>query len=539
VRLITDMDKSELAAALDELVNSGLVFRRGTPPHTTFVFKHALVRDAAYAMLLRQDRQKHHACLARTYEDSFQDVVESKPELLAHHFHEAGNSIKSISYFVKAAEQALPRSAVTEALAHLGQARNLIMILPENMDRLRLELKLEILLGRTLTAKSGYTAPETRQAYQRARELCEALDDQASLPLVILGQWLSSWSAADHQSALNDAKELYSWGKSNSESAGMAVGHLAFGMTLTPLGDLINARYHLEQGLRINQFMLAGSQAFLSSDTAGRVSLLTYLHDCLLLLGFPDKARTVAREALSLRAHDMYSHALGLIHTLRMQVLERDVASAAATSAAVFQLSEDQGYTYFIGTSLVYRGWVLAQSGDSAAGIQLCERGLTLLRVIGAKCWLPRYLGLLAECYEQTNSTERRAEVIAEALESVEDTGERLWESEIHRLKGRFLLHARRDEQAAETSFVHALDKAREKNAKLLELRAAVSLTELSKHKRSNKQFYDLLSTVYAGFKEGLDLMDLREAKLLLDNLSESGERRERGNMRPKRKTRS
>ena len=189
LRAAMSMDEPILISALDELVTSGLVFRRGSPEQTTFVFKHALVRDTAYNMLPRQQRQKLHASVARSYEEQLPETVETQPELLAYHCREAGEPIKAIGYLIAAAERALQRSATIEALAHLAQAQDLIPPC-QNRERLQLELKLEITSARALLAPRGYTAPETHDAYGRARECCKALDDQTSLPLIHSRPWV-------------------------------------------------------------------------------------------------------------------------------------------------------------------------------------------------------------------------------------------------------------------------------------------------------------------------------------------------------------
>lgn len=391
---------------------------------------------------------------------------------------------------------------------------------------MQLELKLEITLGRALTAQRGFAAPQTREAYRRAHARCEALGDQEWLPLILLGLWTGDWCAADYQSALREAQELHSWGERNGNSAGLAVAHLAFGMTLTLLGNLPPARRHLEQALKINQFGVPGRHPFLFSDLDGRISSLTYLHDCLLLLGFPDQAEAVAKEAIALMPSQLYSRALAQNHTLRMYVFERDAQKAAATGSALLRLSEDQGYPYFIGTSMVSTGWAPARSGDTAKGIELCRKGMAQLRTIGANCWFPRYYALLAECYQQAGDPQRGCQAIAEAQKSIESTGERIWEAEILRLKGSLLLRPGSNGREAEACFVAALRRARGQEARLLELRAAASLADLLSRNGKVTRAREVLARTYQTFTEGFDCPDLRNARVLLDTLSEQSQPR-------------
>jgi predicted ATPase/class 3 adenylate cyclase/DNA-binding response OmpR family regulator len=522
LRVITNMDEPTLASALDKLVISSLVFRRGSQSQPTFVFKHALLRDIAYGTLVRRQRRKLHAGVARAYEERFPETVEAQPELLAYHHREAGNSIEAVGYLLAGAQRAVLRSAAPEALAHLAEVRDLVSALPQSRDRLQLECKLEITSAQALMAQRGYAARQTRDAYQRARERCEALGDQHWLPLVIHGQWVGAWISAEFQSALKTAEQLYAWSQHNGDPTGTAVAHLDFAMTLTNLGDLVHARHHLEQALRINQFILPGRQSFMFSDTEpGRISALSYLHYCLLLLGFPDQAKAVANEASAVKPHQLYTQALAQIFVLRTHVFERNVSDAAEIGTAVVQLSRDLGYPYLIGTSMVHAGWALAQSGDTVRGTDYCQTGLTTLRTIGVKCWLPLYLALLAECYERAGDYERSAQSLAEALGSLEATGEHVWESEIYRLKGRCILAAGGDTSMAKACFATALDKARRQRMKLLELRAAMSLADLLERERRATQARDVLAPVYASFTEGFDFIDLREARVFLDALSD------------------
>lgn len=204
---------------------------------------------------------------------------------------------------------------------------------------------------------------------------------------------------------------------------------------------------------------------------------------------------------------------------LRMRVLERDASTTAKIGAGVLRLAQEQGYPYFVGTAMIYTGWALAQCGDAAGGTAYCERGLVELQSIGGKCWLPLFLALLAECHEQAGHPERSAAAVAQALESVEATDERIWEAEIHRLKGKLLFKGG-DAEAARACFATALRKAQARQAKLLELRAAVSLADLLMCQHKSRQARDVLAPVYCSFTEGFDFIDLREAKALLDALS-------------------
>lgn len=519
LKIVGGIEEETLVSALDELVKSGLMFRRGLPPHVSFVFKHALVRDASYEMLTRAKRQKLHDEVAHCYEGHFPEITESQPELLAYHFRQAGNSIKSTNYLLVAAERALLRSASTESLAHLTLARELITSLPESSEQLRLQLQLEVTLARTLLATRGYTAPETRAAYGRARQCCEALGDQHFLPLTMHGQWVCAWVGADHDCALQEARQLYLWGERNNDLVGLTVAHSDLGLTLTSLGRLTEALDHLTHALRINKFVLPGRQPFIASDADGRISTLSYMQHCLLLLGFPDQANKVASEAASLKPHNLYSRALAQTRLLRMHIFARDTEATERGAQELLQLAQQQGYPFFIATANVYTGWALAQQGDVGKGIKACQQGLAQLHGIGVRSWLPFHFALLAECYAQNGDYALAGEAVAGALQAIEATGERIWEAEVLRQKGNLLLHGRCDAATAEACFTAALEVSRLQKAKLLELRAAMCLATMSKINLQVRQAKEVLTSVYYSFSEGFDFVDLREAKLLLEGV--------------------
>ena len=518
LRLIADLDEPALLGALDELVSSGLAFRRGPRPQATYVFKHALVRDAAYGMLLRERRQTLHRDVARAYEESLPEAAQAQPELLAYHWRQAGDPIKATGYLLIAAERALQRSATPEALSQLAQARELISNLGER-DRPQFELKLEMSMARAFLAARGYTAPETREAYRRAREQCEVLGEEAQLPLIIHGQWLVAWIAADHHAALERARELYLWGERNHDQVGLAMGDSDIGMTLVTLGRLVEARNHLEQALKINKFALPGRQPFVASDADGRISALSFMQNCLLLLGFPDKAKAAADEAASLDPQNLYSRALAAVRMLRMHIFARDPAAVAESGRAIVRLSQEQGYPHIVATAMIYTGWAQAQLGDVEVGLDACRRGLAQLQSIGGVCWWPFLLALLAECYLQAGDLDQVAACIAQCLQSVETTGECLWEPEIYRLKGK-LLEQGGDADAATACFAAGLHRSRARGAKLLELRAARNLADLLARGGQPTEARAALAPVYESFTEGFDFIDLREAKALLDSLS-------------------
>ena len=241
------MPQQQLDDALAQLVNAELIFRRGTPPDAEYTFKHALVQDAAYGTLLRSRRQQIHARIAATLEDQFPDIVVAQPALLARHCAEAGLAEKAVVYWLKAGQQALARSATTEAAAQLRKGLDALDGLPDGPGRRQQELDLQLALGSALMATKGYSAPEVGETFARARALAEQIDRPEYLGRVFFGQWVFHRNRGEHKLALALAEQMEKIGEARNDVAAQLVGRWASGYTRLFLGDFVAARALLER----------------------------------------------------------------------------------------------------------------------------------------------------------------------------------------------------------------------------------------------------------------------------------------------------
>jgi predicted ATPase len=246
---VAPLSGHELAHALTELVDSELVFRRGAPPHATYTFKHALVQDAAYASLLRGKRQQLHARIAIVLEERFPETAETRPELLARHFAEAGLDQQAIAYLRRAGERAIERSAYAEAIGHLTQGLELLQALPEGPERVLQELDLRIALGSALMATRGYAGPEVEETYLRARELCRQVDEAPRLFPVLHGLYRFYHVRGELQAAREVGEQLLHLAQSLRDPALFVEAHRALGVPLFWLGDVRSALAQLNRGI--------------------------------------------------------------------------------------------------------------------------------------------------------------------------------------------------------------------------------------------------------------------------------------------------
>jgi predicted ATPase len=498
-----------------------LLFRRGQPPEARYIFKHALVQDAAYASLLRSHRQQLHTIIAEVLVTRFPETAASQPELLAHHYTQAGLSEQAVGYWQHAGQQASARSGYVEAIAHLWRGLEVLTTLPETTVRLQHELQLQRALGEACSAIQGYASREVAAAYTRARELCQQLGDTTQLAQVLFALWGYYLVQGDLRTACALGEDLLRLAQRLHAPALEVEAHWLWGSALSGLGDLVAARAHLDQDLPA----LAPQQDSLRSSrdvTGTRIAGLIFVCWALWCQGYPEQARKRMHATLDL-AHD-FNHPLVLTftqgYTALLYLFRREVPAAQAHAEATVRLASEQGFAFWVAWGTTVRGWALVAQGQEAEGIAQIEQGLAAYRATGAGFHLPWLLPLLIEAYGKRGETAAALTVVAEALALVDNTGGHQWEAELYRLKGELLLHQRVPEPPqAEVCLHHALEVARQQGAKLLELRVAMSLGRMWQRQNKHEQARELLASVYEWFTEGFDTADLKDAKALLADL--------------------
>ena len=506
-----------LRGALDQLVDAGLVFRRGAPPHASFIFKHALVQDAAYSTLLRSQRQELHARIAQSIEQRFPELAEGEPEILAHHYTQAGLADQAISYLAKAGRRALDRSAMVEAASQLTKALGLISELPENPERERRELDMQTALGRALMTTKGYAAAETGEAYARARRLCEDLGDTTTLVRVGYGQYLYHLIRAETSQCHQVATEILSFAEKTGSDGARILGHRTLGVSLYEFGRFPAARSQLETAASLLEH--CQKQGMARRGDAG-VTIPAWLSSLLAFQGHLDHAARMrdlsVKEANA--STSLHSHVFGLAHATLVSCLLREHEELLRRADTVCALATKLDFPFMLAWGLAFRGIAKLNLG-SANGEQALRDGLTLYRRTGSKWALPFWLGNYASF--ACHGTDEAMAMVREGLDAVEATGERWYEAELYRLRGILAQSGPSpDDELAENDLLTAKRIAVEQEAKLLELRAAVSLAGLWGERGRRVEARDLLAPVYGWFTEGLDRADLKEAKTLLVGLS-------------------
>jgi len=515
--------EAELGSALDRLVQAGLLSRQGMPPHASYLFKHALVQDAAYGTLLREPRQRLHARIARELEERFSETAEREPEVLAYHFAEAAQVDRAVACWLEAGRRAIQRSATTEAITQLTRGIEALGGLPETLERARQELALQLALGPAQMSAGTDAAPAVEAAYLRARELALQVGETEQLFAATWGLWHHHAFSGRLATAQEDVTELLRVAEQRADTASALQAHHAAWTTFFNLPNFSACREHVECGRLLFDVEKHRSHKFLYGDHDPGVCCLSHAALVAWMLGYPDQAVKSAREAVMLA--ETLSHPVSVMQALLylsfVHQFRRDTAATRESADALVALSDRQvvGPKWAV-TGQIMRGWAAAIEGlANDSGNEIRSR-IAHLRRLGLELRQPYLLALLAEVHLYAQKPDQGLSAIAEARQCIERTGERRWEAELHRLEGELLLLSSPQNPAeAEPHLDRALEVARLQGAKSLELRASLSLVRLWRQQRLHEA-RDLLAPIYGWFTEGFDTLDLKEAKALLDELA-------------------
>ncbi len=514
------MPRQRLEDALSQLVSTELIFRRGNPPNAEYTFKHALVQDAAYNTLLRSNRRQLHGRIATILEAKFPEVAEAQPEVLARHYFEAGLIAKAAGYWLRAGKQAIARGAMTEAVAQLRKALDKLAVAPDSAAYREHELNLQISLGHALLATKGYAAPEPGDAFARARELCDQLGRPPQFGPVLIGQFTLRCVRGELGQAQHHAEEIRRLGEAGRNSMWKCFGSSASGCVCSFLGNFSDAHGYFEEYLSLWD---PKYRAFVGTPGDGYVTILSYLSRTLLCLGHLDQARMRRDQALAeARRLSPFNVVFAQCNAWYADLAIHGVNTRATMAPAVDEvstISAENGFTLYTGIGKFMQGWRLGVTGRPDDGIPALLQGIAVLRTTGTKLNLPFFLMTLAEVYGVAGRPEQGLEQLSDAVKMVAETQERWAEAEMMRLRGT-LYASMHDFAAAEDSYLQALALARRQNANFWTLRAARDLARLWRDQGKVSDALDLLSPVYASFKEGLETPVLQDVKTLLTQLA-------------------
>ncbi|NOJ39372.1 AAA family ATPase [Bradyrhizobium sp. WSM 1791] len=519
--------EAELDADLNRLIAAGLLFRDGVPPHASYLFKHALVQDAAYSTLLREPRRALHARIAEILGSQFPEIAESQPELLARHYTKADLIEKSARLWGKAGLRSQERSALVEAAEQLGQALAQIATLPSAPDLRREQIILQVALLNTLMHVKGYGAPETKAAVAQARafieqaeRLGEPPDDPSLLLSALFGQWIVNFINFNGDVARELAARFLELGEKERAAAPLMIGHRTMASTLALRGDLVEAKAHYNEALAL--YRPAEHRRLMTRFGQDlRVTCLAFRSMASWLLGYPQAALNDADCAL-MEARQI-DHAATLMFTLNFPILVNTYCgnyhAANEHLKELVALAEEKGAPFRKAEGVLRRGYILTLTG-AAKAVETVTAGIDLWRSAGSTIFTPEHEFMLAIAHADSGQFDDAWRCIGNAMTAMQATKERWCEAEVHRVAGEIALKSpQRDEAKAQAYFEYSLTIARAQHAKSWELRAATSSARLLSCQGKRKMARDLLAPVYEWFTEGFNTSDLRKAKALLAEL--------------------
>jgi predicted ATPase len=478
-----------------------------------------LVQDVAYASLLRGNRQQLHARIARAYEARFPEVVRAQPELVAHHLTEAGLSDAAIEYWQRAGDLAMARSGHAEAIHHFSVGLDLLTKLGEKPDRVAKELELCVKLGPALMMVKGTGSPEVHAIYSRAVAL-EASEDSSAKFKALWGLYYYSMTSGRLSEADAHADELLGLAQRLGADDLVLEGHHANWSTSLWCGELAAADVHSQKGISRYDCTRHHALAFTFSGHDPGVCAHGTRAINMALLGFLQQAMQLSAEAVTLArslSHP-YSLALAMWHGAIVFQVGRQRRSCHDLATELLKLSQEHDFPMMRGAGMFFLGWAAADGGQLEQGIPLMEQGLAIF-LAGRRVTRPYMLAVLASAKADLGKQGEGLELLENALASTEVSGERWWQAELHRLRGRLLV-ARGQHDEGEACFRQAIEVSRGQRARTLELRAATSLARLWTDGGRNAEARELLAPIYGWFTEGFDTLDLKEAKILLDALA-------------------
>ena len=524
IEAVSSTPQETLLVDLERLVQSDLLGQRGAAPRSRYVFKHALIRDAASQLVLKKRKRELHQRIAEALTSRFPEIVETEPELLAHHYAEANVIDRALGFWRQAAERAAARMAYVEALGHVDQARKLIAGLPEGTERDEWELTFLVIEGPSRMALDGWDSPPAKRHYEAARAVAERLGRPAELFRTVWGLWMGAHGGGQHTRAHELYQEIFGVLEKTNDPEYVIQAHHAGGSQMVAEGAPRAALAHIDQ-------LLANYQM----DVHGNLALMYGAHDpgccslgmralSLLMLGHLDQAETESTRALELS--ERLGHKPSISHTHMFRAEFCIILNRADTAEAHLRVSMSLAKKYLLAAYLnaddLMHGWVRVLRGEAEAGIRQAEAALETLKSVPSRRFhLPIRIAIVGRAKAAAGDIEGALALFGAALEAASVTGERWYEPELLRFKAEMLL-ARAEQHAteAEQCLATAIAIAQKQEAKFWEVRSAAALARLWAQQGRRAQARDLLAPVYGWFTEGGNRPDLQEAKKLLAELT-------------------
>ena len=520
---IADRSEADLVSCLEKLTEAELIFCRGRLPEASYTFKHALVRDAAYESVLKSRRLELHGKIAEVLETEFPAIAEAQPELLAHHYTEAGLLLAASEKWLMAGDRSARRAANREAIAQLRRGLDLLGKVEEGQERWRLELDLLMTLGGCLRTLKGWSDEETVETVFRARRLSDQMDDSPYRGAIGLGEYTVNLLHGELTEAVQCGRELLRLAEMDHTGVEPHIGHRALGATLFHMGRLEEAQRHLEAGLALYDPETEEQTVHKIGYFSG-VTFHSYLAHVLWHFGFPDKSLKCLEQGIKLTQKLQHppSQAFALFQASfhHHHLMRNDVEALRHANENFLALAQEGGFYTFSAVVNSQQACLAIETGDTTGALEKVQQNLEWWKGSGGVLMVPIFYEMLARTQQASGRIGDAMLSIDTAIEWSDRFGEQCHIAELYRYKGDLQRAATHDDvKAQEACYEKALAFARDQSSRALELRAATSLARLWSEQGDRRKAQDLLAPLYGWFSEGFDTVDLKQAKALLDEI--------------------
>lgn len=506
---VSPLAPQALREALAAMTAAAIAFDRGEPPGTTFVFKHALVQDAAYASLLRSKRQALHEKIAQTFEKSHPERVKAEPELIAHHYTEAGRPLVAARYWAAAARRAVDSSASVEALGHASSGLALLADAPASPERDAIELPLQVLRGAACRAVRGFASSDAERSFLRARDLCESLGEARAMIDVRRGLFSCYYARGALALARDQAELVALAGEAMSDAASKMLGHWMLGCVTFWQGEFATAQRELEQAYALYE---PGEQRAktLALQIDPAVNALCHLSWAHWILGYPDRALATSHDALAIarQLEQPFAVAMALFFACTTRACCGHHQAVRPLLDELKVVTSTYKLRYLESCARVLEAQALIAAGRYAAAVAEIGVAAGEFAAQEAGVGMPWALSIAVDAHARLGARDKAAGMLAMAFDAVRRNGEHHWEAELLRMQGELSL----DDAQAQASFERAISLARMQSARSLELRAALSLARLFERQGKTDAARSLLRDTGNGFTDGFDTEDMRTA---------------------------
>ncbi len=513
---VSFLSPTVLQAGLEQLSSAGIILQAPDAAEDEFIFRHALIRDMAYDSLLRTERQSLHDRAAGALLENQPQLAQTQPEVLAQHYTLAQRADEAVMHWQSAGRRAIERSAQAEALTHLSKALDQLADLPKSRARDLQEIDIQILRAGVLRSTSGISGDATGEAYGRLRELCHRADETERLFPVLNGLYAFHLVRAEYRLAKGVAAQILDLAATSGKTEHRMVGHRAMGAVQLHLGNLSDAKRHLEQAWELYDFDQHSQLAYVyGTDHAAITS--AFLGTCYCLMGRHQDALQVQNTALEWSKNLKHAHSVAqiLVYMCKVHLLARDIPALQRDVKALSEVAEEHSLPFMATIARLWESWAKATTTSEVEHIEDLRQASEDWWSVGAGNYKTFFPSLIAEIQTNAGHHDAAHQTLTHARNVLSKTEEKWAEADQLRIEAALVAKTGGDPVPL---LLRAIETAQRQGARLYELRAAVALAEWRQHR--GEPVGEALNSVMSHFLQDAQLPDLKDARALMETIT-------------------